>query len=113
MHKMCFIIKPYVNQNGWFFDYAKFGIYAEGLTCGTPEVIAKAHEINKKNDLCNISFSDKPVGKYRLDFVGPERDGSRYFWAEQGMHCWFCPTLLRYFRKPPEKIWFQILDSEL
>lgn len=110
MHKICFIIKPYFNNGECFFDYPKFDIKSEGLTCGTPEVILRAYEVNSKENQTSIGFSDKPVGKHRLDFVEPERDGSRYFWQEQNMHCWFCPTLLRYFNKPPKNIWFEILS---
>jgi len=112
VQKICFIIRPYKNENGWFFNDYNLGIFDEGLTCGTPEVIRRLCSIAKLNDSYAIAFSDRMVGKHYLNYVNPERDGSQYYWSEQDMFCWFCPTLLRYFKKPPEIIWFDIFSDK-
>lgn len=112
LQNICLHITPYEDNGEWFFDNIKLNIFKEGLTCGTPEVIKKLYQIqNKKNT--TIVFSDKPVAKYCLKLIGPERDGSAYHWEEQNMKCWFCPTLLRYFKKPPQKIWFEAISKKI
>jgi hypothetical protein len=112
VQKICFIIRPYQNENGWFFNDYNLGIFDEGLTCGTPEVIQKLCSIAQLNDFYAIAFSDRLISKHYLNYVKPDRDGSQYYWPEQDMFCWFCPTLLRYFKKPPKILWFDIFSSK-
>lgn len=94
-------ITPYRRNNRWYFDDPKVDLVQEGLTDGTPEVFLAAGS-------GDIHFSTEPfVGSHRLDLIGPRRDGHKYVWRARGLRCWFCPALLRYFREPPQKIWFR------
>ncbi len=108
VQKICFSISPYRKGCEWFFDDPKLGLFREGLTCGTPEVILKACNLKSMQTPNLVFFSNQFFGKNFLNFLKPLRDGNLYFWSEQKMQCWFCPALLKYFSKPPKKIWFEI-----
>jgi hypothetical protein len=109
VQNLCFSINPYCIKGDWFFDDPKVGLFREGLTCGTPEVLLKACNLKSINGSFTVLFSNFSLGEYFLNFKKPLRDGNLYFWHEQKMSCWFCPALLKYFSSPPQKIWFQLL----
>lgn len=108
MQNLCYSIKPYFLNNELVFDDKKLNIKGEGLTCGTPDVILKAKNLKKIEKNFHITFYHFSFGKFFLNFVQKERDGFQYFWKQENMFCWFCPTFLRYFKKPPKILWFDV-----
>jgi len=109
VQKFCFSVKPYTINKLWFFDDLKNGLIKEALTDGVPEVIIRACQ--KSNPIQNIEvhFADFRFGRFCLDFQKPLRNGNLYSWKEENLKCWFCPALLKYFTKPPKKIWFSVI----
>jgi hypothetical protein len=113
LQKLHFNINPYQEGGLWFFDEPKLGLYKEGLTDGTPEVLSQAITLSKLNQPISVLFSDVPIFEHSLVLLGPFKTGHQYYWTQQNMVCWFCPALLRFFKKPPSRIWFRIKEKSV
>lgn len=95
-------------KNDWFFDDKRLGLFAEGLTDGTPEVISCAMSLKNLQHPVEVLFLDKPQFEHVVCLLRPYKNGHQYVWKEKNMICWFCPALLKFFKKPPDKIWFKV-----
>jgi hypothetical protein len=106
VQKFCFSIKPYTQGRLWFFDDFKNGLVKEPLTDGVPQVITKACQKSSLNQNIQIHFSNFEFSEFVLDFQKPLRNGNVYRWKKEGLKCWFCPALFKYFSVAPKRIWF-------
>lgn len=111
MSNAIFVIKPYKWEGLWVFDDAKVGLTKEPFVGGADAIIdvATAHLPNAQQGfLALFSASSFPDAKLVLTWVREEHSGNVYRWPETGMEGWLCPALLKYFDRPPEKLFIQI-----
>lgn len=107
MLHLTYVIQPYCINKKWLFDDPSVGLHQEPLTDGVPEVLLEAVKASKASSLI-VWFSKQPLLPFQLDHLRPLRNGNEYYWAEKNMKCWFCPALLKYFKKPPKKLFFVV-----
>lgn len=105
------VIKPYKYGGVWVFDDPAVGLVKEPFVGGADTMIdvATSHIPNAEHGFIAVfSASAFPGAQIVLEWVREDLSGNIYRWPEHQMEGWLCPALLRYFDKPPAKIYIQI-----
>ena len=111
MKNSIFVIKPYKWEGLWVFDDPSVGLVREPFVGGADRMIdrATAHIPNAHQGfLAVFSANYFPDAQIVVDWVREEGGGNVYRWDEQNMEGWLCPALLKYFEKPPQKLYIQM-----
>jgi hypothetical protein len=111
MTNLIFIIKPSQWEGLWVFDDPAVGLVREPFVGGADTIIDVATAHIPDADRCFLAlFSAHPFpgGQMVLDWVREEGNGNVYRWTEKGMEGWLCPALLKYFERPPTKLYIQV-----
>jgi hypothetical protein len=113
------VIKPYLWNNVWVFDDPARGLDKEALISGMPEIIERVCAQKGIQDPHNgfvIIFSGTsfPGHDVILEHLRADESGSGNWYRLQGTHMegWLCPALLKYFEKPPSKIYIQVKNAQ-
>ena len=87
------------------------GLVKEPFVGGADTMIdvATAHIANaEKGFVALFSANYFPSAQILLEWQNAEGGGNVYRWKDKNMEGWVCPALLRYFSKPPEKLYIQV-----
>lgn len=95
----------------WVFDDAAVGLDKEPFVAGADTLIDKLAPPNERK--VGITFSDNffPTHDFTVDMVKDDShiNAGTYYHCEELKHdLWLCPALLKYFKTPPNKIYFKI-----
>ena len=106
-------IKPYRWEGLWVFDDDRVGLVKEPFVGGADTLIDIATQqkgIDNAEDGFVLLFSAGPVpgADLHLDWVRDEMGGNVYVWRDANQEGWLCPALLKYFDKPPAKLYLQL-----
>lgn len=103
------IIHPYKYNGQWVFDDKSKELDKEPFVAGADTLIDMLTNNAKK---CTIVFSEInfPDATEVIENENPGGDGKNgTFYSHSSLpQLWLCPALLKYFKFPPEKIYFQI-----
>jgi hypothetical protein len=105
------VIKPYLWEGMWVFDDPAVGLVKEPFVGGVPEMIQLAtRDIPQaeRGFVAVFSAGHFPDARIVLDWVREEGSGNVYRWPETGQEGWLCPALLKYFDRPPAKLYVQV-----
>jgi hypothetical protein len=106
---MKYTIYPYKIFYNWVFDDAKMGLRKESLVQGIPKMIRLlTKDIKNPEKGFKLTFSDEILPNYNavLYFIITNtKNWSRYALGTSGVSGWLCPSLMKYFKKPPKKIY--------
>jgi hypothetical protein len=107
------VIMPYKWNGLWVFDDALVGLEKEALVCGIDDMLDRLTEgiLNRgKGVLCVFSDVAFPGHMIELTWLrhGDKGTGDWYYCEQFGMEGWLCPALLKYFKRPPVKIFARI-----
>jgi hypothetical protein len=111
MANSIFVIKPYRWNGMWVFDDPAVGLLREPFVAGVPAMIERAvADIPdaERGFLAVFSAGYFPDAHIVLEHVRGEGGGDVYRWAETGQEGWLCPALLKYFDRPPERLYIQV-----
>lgn len=111
MKNSIFVIKPYQWSGLWVFDDPRVGLEKEAFVGGADKIIdvATSHiPTARQGFLAVFSGGYFPDAQVVLEWVREEGGGNVYHWPEKEMEGWLCPALLKYFVKPPEKLYIQV-----
>ncbi len=111
MNNSIFVIKPYKWHGMWVFDDPNVGLVQEPFVGGADTMIDRATDhIPNANEgfVAVFSASYFPDAQIVLDWRREESGGNVYHWPEREMEGWFCPALLKYFKKAPERLYIQV-----
>ena len=104
------ILSPYKHCNQWVFDDPHKDLCKEPFVCGA-DTLLDVLTSNAKS--CKLIFSSVPfptatdvIENISQGFDGQE--GTFYKHLQTGRELWLCPALLKYFSKPPQKIYLQV-----
>lgn len=101
-------IYPYRHRGIWVFDDAQIGFSQEPFVGGAPEIIdILVRDIPTVDEGFRLLFSDTPFLGYQAELIWmrTEYSGQWYCWIENRIESWFCPSLLGYFDRPPNRIY--------
>jgi hypothetical protein len=112
------MIKPYLWEGEWVFDDPSRDLDKELLVGGMPEIIEAACQANaienfRENGFKAI-FSDAsfPGATHTLEHLrADEGSGNWYRLLEHDLEGWLCPALLKYFERPPARIYVQLKEA--
>lgn len=105
------VIAPYKYLDIWVFDDAKKGLVQEAFVGGADTVIDLL--TSDLPDAANgfvllFSAADFPGSQHRMEWSREQGNGNIYFSPAFQVEGWLCPALLRYFERPPEKLFVQV-----
>jgi len=108
IHTIC----PYKWMGMWVFDDPRVDLRMEAFIAGADtfiDVSLLKLGIKGGEDGFRATFSATPFPGHQFTLVkmGKDRGGTVYLAAESGVEGWLCPALLRYFQKPPDRIYTQ------
>ena len=100
------VIHPYKHKGQWVFDDESKGLDKEPFVSGADTLI---DTLTNNAEKCTIIFSGKsfPSKQYVVKKTAEDGNDGTYYDYE-GFELWLCPALLKYFKKPPTSIHFQI-----
>ncbi|MBX3540262.1 MAG: hypothetical protein KF735_21660, partial [Chelatococcus sp.] len=99
----------------WVFDDAEVGLKQEPFVAGADSLIdfATAGIPDAARGFVMVfSAAAFPGHQYTLEWRRAEGDGNVYYNGEFRQEGWLCPALLRYFDRPPARIYVQIKERE-
>ncbi|HIA62382.1 MAG TPA: hypothetical protein EYN93_05715 [Planctomycetaceae bacterium] len=102
------IIIPYKWEGTWVFDDERVGLQKEPFVAGADVMIDHlVQDIPNAANGFRLFFSAYEFPRYTVCIEWRREDGSGniYYSPEYDLEGWLCPALLRYFDKPPEKIY--------
>jgi len=106
------VIAPYKYLDEiWVFDDPKKGLVQEAFVGGTDTILDRltSHIPDAANGFVLLfSGSDFPGSQHHVEWRREERNGNVYYSSELQSEGWLCPALLRYFDRPPERLFFQV-----
>ena len=100
-----FVIKPYLSNGVWQFDYPSKNIQHEAFVAGADTLLDKICQGKNK---CTILFSHIPFPghKLSLEYVeGNVTTGTVYHCKELDQQLWLCPTLGAFYEESPIKLY--------
>jgi hypothetical protein len=103
-------IHPYKTQGIWVFDDAAVGLREEPFVAGADTIIDyMVRDFEKPETGFTLLFSAAPFPGYglELEWTRADMSGNWYRAEAIGMEGWLCPALLRYFEKPPGRLYAQ------
>ena len=103
-----FKIMPYIFSNEWVFDDPTVDLEKEAFINGADLLIYKLVEnIPRATNGFILNFSAMPFDGYsvKLDWLHGDCDGNWYRSEQYQMDGWLCPSLLKYFSKPPKELY--------
>ena len=106
---------PYKYYGQWVFDDPALGLVREAFVGGTDKIIDHlVVSLKQPEKGFLLIFSDRPFpdATIVLHWVGEECDGNVYQLEGTEMKGWLCPSLLKYFDKPPKEIHVCLRSSE-
>lgn len=108
------VITPYFYGSTWVFDDPERGLVKEPFVAGADTLISMAVRlkgIRKPEKGFRLTFSEHefPGHDLYLVWVRPEGSGNVYKAPRLGgAQGWLCPALLKYFEKPPKRIYVRV-----
>jgi hypothetical protein len=106
------VIAPYKYLDEiWVFDDPKKGLVQEAFVGGTDTILDQltSHIPDAASGFVLLfSGSDFPGSQHSVEWKREERNGNVYYSPQLEVEGWLCPALLRYFERPPEKLFFQV-----
>lgn len=101
------VIHPYRYEGMWVFDDETRELDKEPFVAGADTYLDL---LCQEKPGCTLVFSQHkfPGADLELEFLRPESGGSMYLATQHNHEMWLCPALLKYFKTPPAKIYFQI-----
>lgn len=110
-----FVIAPYKYLGMWVFDDERRGLVQEPFVGGADTIIdaMTAHIPNAEAGF-RLIFSADPFPEYTLHLTWLRSDmgGNIYYSPYLDMEGWLCPALLRYFDKPPHRLYARVAALE-
>lgn len=111
MSNSIFVIKPYRWEGMWVFDDPAVRLVREPFVGGADTMIdvATANIPNAEQGFVAVfSAGYFPDARIVLEWAREEGGGNVYRWADKGMEGWLCPALLKYFERPPAKLYLHV-----
>jgi hypothetical protein len=108
------VIHPYKDQGMWVFDDAHAELVKEPFVSGADEMIERmTADIPDAENGFHLIFSDAPFPGYQLEVERQEEEfgGTWYYSHLLRMKGWLCPALLKYFERPPMKLYAQFTPN--
>jgi hypothetical protein len=112
------IITPYSYNGTWVFDDPNTDLVREPFVAGVPDVLEAllAHRNIDGQNGFNLLFSAMafPGHQAVAEWLREEGGGN---WYRCGLPSgevgegWLCPALLKYFKEPPKKLYFQVASK--
>ena len=117
-----FTMRVYRHNYEWVFDNAAVGLDKEPFVAGADEVfdeIARDHyntqDIDEDTKI-DIVFADFefPGFDHACEHLGKQHNGNTYTMVVssiellRGHLLWLCPALLKYYNKPPRRIYMSV-----
>jgi len=109
------VIRPYKTYGMWIFDDPRVGLVQEPFVSGADTMIDRfVATIPNAEKGFNLIFADFPFPGHQLalEWRREEGSGNWYYSPDLDMEGWLCPALLRYFAKPPKRIYVQAKAQE-
>ena len=108
-------IRPYKYYGQWVFDDPAHDLVREAFVAGTDDVIdhATAHIPDAEEGFL-LLFSDTrfPSATIEMKWLrGGLGEGDVYALSGTDLEGWLCPSLLKYFPRPPRSIFVQVKPS--
>jgi hypothetical protein len=103
-------IHPYKTQGMWVFDDAAVGLREEPFVSGADTIIDRmVQAIPNAEAGFTLIFSAQPFPGYDLEGTWVRADMSGNWYRAEGIDLegWLCPALLKYFERPPQKLYAQ------
>ena len=104
-------IAPYKYLDIWVFDDAKKGLVQEAFVGGADTIIdlLTSHISNAASGFVLLfSGTDFPGSQHNVEWRREEGNGNIYYSPALQVEGWLCPALLRYFERPPAKLFLQV-----
>jgi hypothetical protein len=102
---------PNVYREGdrWFFDDPAMGIEREELVQGADKVLT---QLANGATVGRVAFSDEPFDLGTgFRYYGPTKDNWSIYDSHLGcVTAFLCPTLLRYFDRPPADLYVRFIS---
>ncbi len=100
-------ILTYNWYGAWVFDDEAVDLHREPFVAGADTLISRMAD---GSDKVILIFADVQFPGYDLEVglvetIGDGTGGSTYYCKELDHELWLCPALLKYFEKPPQRIW--------
>jgi hypothetical protein len=107
-NKNILTITPYIYEGNWVFDDPAVNLDKEAFINGADLLIYKLVEnIPHATNGFILNFSAMPFDGYsvKLDWLHGDSEGNWYLSEQYQMDGWLCPSLLKYFSKPPKELY--------
>jgi hypothetical protein len=105
------VIAPYKYLDIWVFDDAKKGLVQEAFVGGADTIIdlLTSHIPDAASGFVLLfSGTDFPGSQHRMEWSREQGNGNIYYSPGLQVEGWLCPALLRYFERPPQKLFVQV-----
>lgn len=105
------LIAPYKYLDIWVFDDAKKGLVQEAFVGGADTIIdlLTSHIPDAASGFVLLfSGSNFPGYQHEVEWRREQGNGNIYYSPKLQVEGWLCPALLRYFERPPAKLFIQV-----
>jgi hypothetical protein len=109
------VIAPYKHMGFWVFDDPKVGLAQEPFVGGADTMIDRvtADIPDAANGFVLVfSAAEFPDHRFVLEWRRQEGGGNVYYSHQLDLEGWLCPALLRYFERPPARLYVRIGKRE-
>ena len=109
------VIAPYKHHGMWVFDDPRVGLVQEPFVSGADTMIDRVTA-----DIPDVasgfvlvfSAAEFPGHHFVLEWRREEGGGNVYYSQQLAIEGWLCPALLRYFERPPARIYVDVRARE-
>ena len=111
-----FVIEPYRHRGQWVFDDSDVGLVKEPFVSGADTALDMIE--NEYGEDFTLIFSDSEFPSWSIDLQKMTwanialGSGTYYYVPRYKAKAWLCDALLLYFKKPPKRIFLQVVASK-
>ena len=111
-----FVIEPYRHRGQWVFDDSDVGLVKEPFVSGADTALDMIED--EYGEDFTLIFSDSEFPSWSIDLQKmtwanmASGSGTYYYVPRYKAKAWLCDALLLYFKKPPKRIFLQVVASK-